>query len=143
MHKIMSLIILLLAAPSMCFAQAKVPLEVVHSGKDRVGQLFVTELKEIMRAHSARPVTDRQRPRIVVLVTTADGDSQLRGSSSAISVSILYDAPRMPGEGAFLRSMAQSCSRENAPICARNAAADVEYEVSLLRRNWPALWASL
>ncbi|MDB5921472.1 MAG: hypothetical protein JWN13_408 [Betaproteobacteria bacterium] len=143
MHKIFAVILMCLATPSLCFAESKVPLEVVHSGKDRAGQLFVAELKEIMRSHSARPVTDRQRPRIVVLVATADGDSQLRGSSSAISISILYDAPRMPGEGAFLKSVAQSCSRENAAICARNAAADIEYEVSLLRRNWPALWASL
>src|ERR1700730_9134546 len=127
MYKFFALIFACLVGPSLCYAQAKVPLEVVRSGKDRVGQLFVAELKEIMRSHSARPVTDRQRPRIVVLVATAADAHPYRGSSSAISISILYDAPRMPGEGAFLKSVAQSCSRENAAICARNAAADIEY----------------
>jgi hypothetical protein len=128
---------------TLCFAEARVPIEVVYRGNDRVGKLFVAELKDVVRSRSVAPVADRQRPRIVLFVATADGDAQLRGASSAISVSILYDAPRMPAEGAFLKGLAQSCSRDNVAICARNAAAHVDQEVSLLRKNWPALWASL
>lgn len=143
MHKLCAVILFCLLAPATCLAQSKVPIEIVHRGNDSVGQLFVAELRDVIRALSIRAAADRQRPRIVLFVATADGDPQLRGSSSAISVSILYDAPRMPAEGAFLRGLAQSCSRNNAAICARTAAAHVDQEVGLLRKNWPALWASL
>ena len=143
MTQILAVILSCLLAPTIALAQIKAPVEVVHSGKDQVGQLFVAELKEVFRAHSAKPVTDRQRPRIVIFVASTDSDAQLRGASSAISVSILYDAPRMPAEGAFLKALVQACQRDNAAICARNAAAHVDHELGQLRKNWPALWASL
>jgi hypothetical protein len=143
MYKVFAFILMCFVAPTTCLAQVKVPIEVVHRGNDRVGQLFVAELKELIRSYRTSPITDRQRPRIVISVATADGDGQLRGNASAISVSILYDAPRMPAEGAFLRALVQSCSRDNAVACARTAAAHIDQEVGLLRKNWPALWASL
>jgi hypothetical protein len=143
MKKFLALLLLCLATPSIAVAQTKVPIEVLHRGHDQVGQLFVSELKDVIRAHSMAPVTDRQRPRIVILVASAEGDSQRRGSSSAISVNIIYDAPRIPAEGAFLKTLVQSCSKDNAVACARTAAAHIDQEVGQLRKNWPALWASL
>jgi len=143
MKKFLALLLLCVATPSIALGQTKVPIEVVHRGQDHVGQLFVSELKEVVRSHSMAQVTDRQRPRIVILVASTEGDAQRRGSSSAISVSIIYDAPRIPAEGAFLKTLVQSCSRDNAVACARTAAAHIDQEVGQLRKNWPALWASL
>lgn len=139
-----ALLSLTLLLSSVSFAQTKYPVEVLHSGNDRVGTLYAFELREAIRgSHGMRLTDNALEPRIKVSVVTVDADMQSRGYSSAIAVTILYDSLDVPLGGAHLTTIVQICGRDRAATCARDLLSSIDAEVIRLRDRSARLWKTL
>lgn len=141
---IAALLLLFLFLPSPSSAQAKYPVEVGHTGNDRVGALYAFELREAIRgSYGMQLVNEGIEPRIKVSVVTIDTDSPDRGISSAIAVTILYDSLEVPLGGAHLMTMVQVCGRDRAATCARDLLSTIDSQVTRLRERSQSLWKTL
>lgn len=140
----MTLIVGLVALPCLAFAQARYPVEVLHSGSDSVGTLYAFELREAIRgSNSMQPVGGGVEPRIKVLVVSLDADDPDRGRSSAIAVTLLYDSLEVPLGGAHLTTVVQICGRDRAANCARTLLSRIDSQVTRLQEISPQLWKTL
>ena len=135
--------LLVLLAPGFCFAQKKIPVQVVHSGNDIVGQRMVYALKERIRASRGMElINDYTRPRIVLSIVSIDNSPSNSGISSAISTAILYDSLTTRLSGAYITSYVQTCGTQKAESCAESLTAVTDAETEKLRTKHPDLWNS-
>jgi hypothetical protein len=122
----------------------KYPVEILHSGDDRVGGLYAFELKEAIRgSKSMQLVAESFEPRIKVSVVTIDADSSNRGLASAIAVTILYDSLQVPLGGVHLTTMIQICGRNRVTFCSRDLMSSIDAETNRLRNLSQSLWKTL
>ncbi|TXF13712.1 hypothetical protein [Pelomicrobium methylotrophicum] len=141
-----TLLALILVSPSLVIAQTKYPVEVSHTGNDRVGSLYAFELREAIRgSHGMQLLSDgpSYEPRIKVVLVTIDTDSGDRGISSAIAITILYDSLEVPLGGAHMLTVVQVCGRDRAASCARDLLSTIDSQVSRLRERSQSLWKTL
>lgn len=85
------LVVLSLVAIS---ANAQIPVEVLNTSNDTVGQRLVYYLKEGIRTSSSMTLTFDERVRMQVMVVTLDQDSRNPGYSTAYSVVLVWKIPR-------------------------------------------------
>jgi hypothetical protein len=122
----------------------KYPVEILHTGDDRVGTLYAFELKEAIRgSNSMQLVAESFEPRIKVSVVTIDADSSNRGFASAIAITILYDSIQVPLGGAHLTTMIQLCGRNRVAFCSRDLLSSIDAETNRLRSLSQSLWKTL
>src|SRR5205823_9349787 len=111
-----------------------IPVEVTHTGDDRMGQLVMNELREAIRTfhgpialpeaagqtadvYGMRVTTELSRPRIKLQLASSDGEMSANGSTP-VFVTVLYDSSSMPLGGAFIKGILVSCGRDQAAVCA-------------------------
>src|SRR5687767_8224897 len=97
-------VFLILIVPVIASAQSKkIPVALVHKGKDSVGPGVAFALKEAIRGSQSFFLVDHEplpkRPKITVNVISAE--SHTTDGSSAIAVVIVYENLQTPG-GIFL-----------------------------------------
>ena len=135
-------LIFVAALPSVVKAQStKTPVQVVHSGKDNVGQRLAFELREVIRgSRSMKFVSGPESdPRIVVQLVTQDNNSSSPGNAASVAMAIIYDGKFVEGNGIFLTMIVQNCGSKVTQDCARDLAADIDQEIEKLKTNWPSL----
>jgi hypothetical protein len=159
MNTLRCLLLVTLSIPVMCCAQKKIPVEVTHTGDDRMGQLVLNELREAIRtfngpiglpeagghtvdAYGMRVTTELSRPRIKLQLASPDGETSANGSTP-VFVTVLYDSASMPLGGAFIKGILVSCGRDQAAGCARQILAKANTSIEWLREHWPSLWKTL
>jgi len=148
----------LLIAHGVCFAQKRIPVEVAQAGDDPVGYLVAQELRATIRSSvgalvapqsleaSAHPdglrlTMELARPRIRLQLVGAHADPA--SIATPIAVNIVYDSADMPLGGAFIRSMVEICAPDTAQSCAARILAATNRSLEWLRQNWPSLWKTL
>ena len=148
------LLALLLSIP--CFAQRKVALETILTGDDPAGMSLVAALREAVRLFESPPaqggnnpearepygmrlMSGVSRPRIRLQLQTA----ALPDHYTAVAVNITYDSSDTPLQGAFIRSMFETCSETEHAACAQRILLKATPALDWLRDNWPSLWRTL
>src|SRR5262249_38742088 len=133
----------LLLVPRICLADKTIPVEILQSGKDSLGQRFAFEIKEAIRgSRSMRLVTDSS-PHLIVHIVTLDPDTDAPGNRTITSVTIVYDSMNTPARGAYLTSYVAVCGVQRINECARGILPDIDSAAEFLRTKWPGLWNTL
>jgi len=112
---------------SVCFAFAqnpkRIPVSVLHSGDDQIGQRYAFALKEAIRRSQSFKFVNYESmptsPRLVVYLSSVDSFTD-KGVSSAIALSIAYDSSEVAGQGILLSTNVINCGRTMVDTCVQN-----------------------
>lgn len=98
-------------------AGAQMPVQVVHTGTDRIGQQLVFYYKEAIRGSNSFKIALEPTLGIRVRVVTLDPDDANRGYSTTYSVTWTWNNPQQPFDY-YLTSYVGICGADRVRSCA-------------------------
>lgn len=124
-------ILLLILAIIPVAALAQMPVEVVNTGSDSVGQRLVYFLKEGIRKSSSMTLTLDDRSRMQVHFASLDPDSRSPGRASAYSVVVAWKNPQQHIP-LFLSHFVGYCGGAGVRECADSMVANISEQSELV-----------
>lgn len=120
---------------SFCLhAQAQVPVEVEHTGRDSVGQRLAYYVKESLRASRGLELTtDESIVRMQLSIVTLEGNRDSPGSYTVYSASWLWTNPKnlFPF---YLTSSVGYCGTQRARECAEDLVAKTNTQAEEIQK---------
>jgi hypothetical protein len=123
----------------------KLPVRVLLTTPDPIGQQLGFELKEAIRgSNSFQLVDDDKRPHFKLFIVSMDDTiGTEKGLRTAYSAVIVLDSEFIDGGGIFLTTSVGTCGRSRVVECARGLLPDIDQQATRLREKWPSLYKLL
>ena len=134
------LIAVLIACVTPHLVMAQMPVEVIHSGRDSVGQRLVFYYKEAIRSSASFTLALNPTLGLRVRIVTLDPDDASRGYSTAYSATWTWTNPQSPFDlyltqyvGLCGASRVRSCA-EDLLVTTNNQLEDIQRLLASVRR---------
>jgi hypothetical protein len=131
MAKLAILLLVLSLSPGIGFAQ--VPVQVVHSGNDAVGQRLVFYFKEAIRGSTSFSVALEPTLGLRVWIVTLDPDNPSRAYSTVYSAAWTWNNPNEPFDY-FLTQYVGTCGSQRVRSCAEDLLVATNSQLERLQR---------
>lgn len=136
----------LVSLAAVAQSTTKIPVQVLHSGSDLVGQQLAFELKEAIRAsQSMRLVTDTDSgARVRVSIVSLNPDPERASQSHTVAATTFaFDDTWVPLNGILVSATVETCGARRVQECARSTLANIDSVIERIRKSAPNLWKDL
>lgn len=141
MRFISFLSMLLLSVAAVAQTENKIPVRLSSSGEGTLGNRYAFELREAIRASQGMRLAEPPGAHIAVFLITAEEERS--ANFVAASITVAYEGPMTPLRGYLMTSSVELCGGNRLQDCARDNLASIDGAIETLKRDNPALWATL